>query len=92
MSLSRSPAEIEALKSLGRYRLNRGTAEFFAVRKDGAYAFPESGRIPGLSPEILQRLVELGLVQVEVHGHGGDLVTLTNSGAEMVDGLLGDES
>lgn len=90
--MSLTPAENEALKSLGRYRLNRGTAEFFAVRKEGAYAFPESGRIPGLSPEILQRLVEAGLVQVEVHGHGGDLVTLTTRGAEVADALLAEEA
>ncbi len=86
-----SPDDVDALKSLGRNRLHRGTAEFFALRKDGAYAFSESKRVPGLSPEILQRLLEAGLVQVGVQGQGGDLVTLTATGAEMADRLLAEE-
>ncbi|HEY4320892.1 MAG TPA: hypothetical protein VGM77_06870 [Gemmatimonadales bacterium] len=83
-----APDEIDALKSLGRYRLDRGTAEFFALRKEGAYSFPESKRVPGLSPDTLQRLVDAGLVQVEVAGQGGDLVTLTVAGAKLADELL----
>lgn len=86
-----SPEDIDALKSLGRYRLNRGTAEFFALKKEGEYDFKSSARIPGLSPETLQRLLDAGLIHVEVAGQGGDLVTLTRQGAEMVDGLLKDE-
>ena len=85
-----SPEDVDALKSLGRYRLNRGTAEFFAVKKEGAYDF-KSARVPGLSPATLQRLLDAGLIQVQVQGHGGDLVTLTHAGEEMVDKLLVDE-
>jgi hypothetical protein len=86
-----SPEETEALKSFGRSRLNRGTAEFFALRKADEYAFPETGRVPGLSPDTLRRLIEAGLVEVGVQGQGGDFVTLTTAGAELADELLGDE-
>jgi hypothetical protein len=86
-----SSEDIDALKSLGRYRLNRGTAEFFAVKKSGAYDFDASPMVPGLSPETLRRLLEAGLIEVQVQGHGGDLVTLTNAGVEQVDRLLADE-
>jgi hypothetical protein len=84
------PEDIEALKSVGRYRLNRGTAEFFAVKKEGSYDF-NSPRIPGLSPLTLQRLMDAGLIQVQVHGDGGDLVTLTTAGETMVDQFLAEE-
>jgi hypothetical protein len=86
-----SADESEALRSLGRYRLNRGTAEFFALKKADEYAFAESSRIPGLSPETLRRLLEEGLVEVGVVGQGGDVVTLTNAGAAMADTLLAGE-
>lgn len=86
-----SPEDVDALKSLGRYRLNRGTAEFFALTKNGDYAFPEIDWVPGLSPETLRRLLDAGLVQVQVQGQGGDLVTLTTAGGEVVDRLLVDE-
>jgi hypothetical protein len=86
-----SPEEKEALKSFGRARLDRGTAEFFALRKADDYAFPESGRVPGLSPEILRRLLDAGLVEVGVRGEGGDVVTLTAAGARLADELLADE-
>lgn len=85
-----SPEDIDALKSLGRHRLNRGTAEFFAVKKAGEYDF-KSARVPGLSPETLKRLLAAGLIHVEAEGLGGDLVTLTREGAEKVDELLKDE-
>jgi hypothetical protein len=86
-----SADESEALRSLGRYRLNRGTAEFFALKKADEYAFAERSRIPGLSPETLRRLLEEGLVEVGVVGQGGDVVTLTNAGAAMADTLLAGE-
>jgi hypothetical protein len=86
-----SPDDIEALKSIGRYRLNRGTAEFFAVKKDGNYDFANPGRIPGLSPAVLDRLIASDLVEVSVQGNGGDLVTLTHEGERVVDGFLADE-
>jgi hypothetical protein len=86
-----SPEETEALKSFGRSRLNRGTAEFFALRKADDYAFPESNRVPGLSPEVLRRLIDAGLVEVGVHGQGGDFVTLTVEGAKLADELLAGE-
>ena len=86
-----SPEDVDALKSLGRYRLNRGTAEFFALKKEGVYDFKGSQRVPGLSPETLQRLLDAGLIHVQVQGQGGDLVTLTREGAEMVDQLLAGE-
>ncbi len=86
-----TPDDLAALKSLGRYRLNRGTAEFFALRKEGVYDFHESARVPGLSPDTLQRLLEAGLIQVEVQGQGGDLVTLTTKGADMADKLLAED-
>jgi hypothetical protein len=86
-----SPEDLAALKSLGRYRLDRGTAEYFALQKEGIYNFQESARVPGLSPETLKRLLDAGLVQVEFHGQGGDLVTLTTKGAEMADKLLAEE-
>ena len=86
-----SPEDVDALKSLGRYRLSRGTAEFFALRKEGDYDFKTSQRVPGLSPETLQRLLDAGLIQVQVQGQGGDLITLSRAGAEMVDELLADE-
>jgi hypothetical protein len=85
-----SSEDIDALKSLGRHRLNRGTAEFFAVKKAGEYDF-KSARVPGLSPETLKRLLTAGLIHVEAEGLGGDLVTLTREGAERVDELLKDE-
>lgn len=85
-----SPEDVAALKSLGRYRQNRGTAEFFALKKEGEYDF-KSQRVPGLSPETLQRLLDAGLIHVQAQGLGGDLVTLTREGAEMVDRLLADE-
>jgi len=86
-----SPDDVDALKSLGRYRLTRGTAEFFALKKEGTYDFTSNPRVPGLSPETLRRLLEAGLIQVEVQGQGGDLVTLTNAGATMVDQFLASE-
>ena len=86
-----SPEETEALKSFGRARLNRGTAEFFALRKADDYAFPESNRVPGLSPATLRRLLDAGLVEVGVHGQGGDFVTLTTAGAKLADELLAGE-
>lgn len=86
-----SPEDVDALKSLGRYRQNRGTAEFFAVKKEGAYDFKSSHRVPGLSPDTLQRLLDAGLIHVQVQGQGGDLVTLTPNGTEMVDQLLASE-
>jgi hypothetical protein len=89
MELSRE--ETEALKSFGRSRLDRGTAEFFALRKAEEYAFPESSRVPGLSPETLQRLLDAGLVEVGVRGMGGDFVTLTAAGARLADELLAGE-
>lgn len=85
-----SPDDIDALKSLGRYRLNRGTAEFFALKKEGEYDF-KSARVPGLSPDTLKRLLDAGLIHVQAQGLGGDLVTLTREGAGMVDELLADE-
>ena len=87
-----SPEDVDALKSLGRYRENRGTAEFFAVKKAGEYDFKTSQRVPGLSPETLQRLLDAGLIHVQVEGLGGDLVTLTREGAVMVDKLLAEEA
>jgi hypothetical protein len=86
-----SPDDMDALKSLGRYRLDRGTAEFFALKKEGVYDFKGTPRVPGLSPDTLQRLLDAGLIHVQVQGDGGDLVTLTNAGGEMVDRLLIDE-
>ena len=86
-----SAADIDALKSLGRYRQNRGTAEFFALKKEGSYDFKSSHRVPGLSPDTLQRLLDAGLIQVQLQGQGGDLVTLTREGVERVDQLLADE-
>lgn len=86
-----TPEETEALKSFGRSRLSRGTAEFFALKKADAYAFPETNRVPGLSPETLQRLLDAGLVEVGVRGQGGDFVTLTTAGAVMADRLLAEE-
>lgn len=85
-----SPEDVDALKSLGRYRQDRGTAEFFAIKKEGEYDF-KSARVPGLSPETLKRLLTAGLIQIEAQGLGGDLVTLTREGAEKVDELLKDE-
>jgi hypothetical protein len=85
-----APEDIDALKSLGRYRLNRGTAEFFALKRDGNYDF-SSVRVPGLSPVTLERLINAGLIQVQVQGDGGDLVTLTTAGEAMVDEFLADE-
>ena len=85
-----APADIDALKSLGRYRLNRGTAEFFALKREGTYDF-SSVRVPGLSPVTLERLIAAGLIQVQVQGDGGDLVTLTTAGETMVDEFLADE-
>jgi hypothetical protein len=86
-----SPEDLDALKSLGRYRQNRGTAEFFAVKKSGEYDFKSSQRVPGLKPETLQHLLAAGLIHVQMEGQGGDLVTLTREGAEMVDTLLAAE-
>ena len=85
-----SPEDIDALKSLGRYRLNRGTAEFFALKRGGNYDFT-SARVPGLSPVTLQRLIAAGLIEVQVRGDGGDLVTLTTAGETMVDEFLAGE-
>ncbi len=85
-----APEDIDALKSLGRYRLNRGTAEFFALKRAGTYDF-SSVRVPGLSPVTLKRLIAAGLIQVQVQGDGGDLVTLTTAGEAMVDDFLADE-
>ncbi len=85
-----APEDIDALKSLGRYRLNRGTAEFFALKREGTYDF-SSARVPGLSPVTLGRLIAAGLIQVQVQGDGGDLVTLTTTGEAMVDEFLADE-
>lgn len=86
-----SPEDQDALKSLGRYRLNRGTAEFFALKKQGTYNFDGDAPVPGLSPETLQRLLDAGLIEVQVQGQGGDLVTLTDAGAREVDQLLAGE-
>jgi hypothetical protein len=86
-----SAEQAEALKSLGRYRLNRGTAEFFALKKADEYAFPESSRVPGLSPDTLRQLLDAGLVEVGVVGQGGDVVTLTSAGAALADQLLAAE-
>lgn len=86
-----SPDDVEALKSLGRYRQHRGTAEFFAVKKAGTYDFESSPRVPGLAPTTLQRLLAAELVHVQVQGQGGDIVTLTDTGERMVDDLLAQE-
>jgi hypothetical protein len=85
-----SPEDIDALKSLGRYRQHRGTAEFFALKKAGTYDF-SSPRVPGLSPMTLERLIAAGLIEVQVQGDGGDIVSLTTAGEAMVDEFLANE-
>lgn len=47
------------------------------LQQGGVYDLKRPQRVPGWSPETLQRLLAAGLIRVQVEGLGGDLVTLS---------------